>query len=267
MKRFLTSVVILLITFSCFSQELDVYKYVVIPYEFDFLNKHDKYRVNTLTRYLFKNEGFEVLYDNEEFPKELADNRCLGLYLGINNDSGIFTTKMSYILRDCSNQVLMETSQGRSRIKAYEKSYNQALRRAFTDIEAKNYSYQPTKQVVPETVVETVTETVPTEKVYDKVKVTVREEPTPVHKVVERKGTETIVTETTNAVLYAQPIKNGYQLVDSTPKIVMILLKTGAPNVYIVKGQDASLYKENGKWMLSKATNEGNAISTLNIRF
>ena len=64
MKRFLASVVFLLITFSCFSQDLNSYKYVVVPYKFDFLKKHDKYRVNTLMRHLFKKEGFIVLYDN-----------------------------------------------------------------------------------------------------------------------------------------------------------------------------------------------------------
>lgn len=260
MKRFLVSVVFLLITFSCFSQGLNSYKYVVVPYKFDFLGDHDKYRVNTLIRHLFKKEGFEVLYDNQEFPKDLFDDRCLGLYADINNDSSIFTSKMSIILRDCSNKVVMETQQGKSKIKAYQKSYNQALRRAFVDIEAKNYNYTPSKKT-PVAVVETPVEVV------ENVTVEVVEEQTPIDKTVVQNGTVTTVTETTEAVLYAQPIKNGYQLVDSTPRVVMILLKSGAPNVYIVKGQDATVYKENGKWMLSKVTSEGNAVSVLNVKF
>ena len=264
MKRFLVSVVFLLITFSCFSQDLNSYKYVVVPYKFDFLKDHDKYRVNTLVRYSFKKEGFEVLYDSEDFPKDLADDRCLALYMDINNDSSIFVTKMSIIFRDCSNQVVMETAQGRSRIKAYEKAYSQAFRRAFVEIEAKNYSYKPTKKTIKETpkvVVEAPVEAV------ENVEIKVVEEKTPIDKTVVQNGTVKTVTETTEAVLYAQPIKNGYQLVDSTPKVVMILLKSGAPNVYIVKGQDASVYKENGKWILSKVTSEGNVVSVLNIKF
>jgi len=252
MKRFLVSVVFLFITVSCFSQDLNSYKYVVVPYEFSFLSRHDAYRVNTLVRHLFKKEGFEVVYDNQPFPKDLADDRCLGLYADINNQSSLFTIKMSIELHDCSNQLFFETEVGTSKIKAYEKGYNEALRRAFATIEAKNYSYKPASKTIVEKVVETP---------IDEVEVEV--EAVEVEEVVEQATT----TNTSKTVLYAQPIKNGYQLVDSTPKVVMILLKTGAPNVYIVKGQDASVYKENGKWMLSKVTENGNEVSVLNVKF
>jgi len=47
----------------------------------------------------------------------------------------------------------------------------------------------------------------------------------------------------------------------------MILLKTGVSDVYLVKGEDAIVYKENGKWMLSKVTMSGNKVSPLNVKF
>lgn len=265
MKRFLASVVFLLITFSCFSQDLNSYKYVVVPYKFDFLKKHDKYRVNTLMRHLFKKKGFIVLYDNEQFPEELADDRCLALYTDITNDSNIFTTKMAIILRDCSNQTVMQTAFGRSKIKAYEKGYNQALRRAFEEIKSKNYTYTPKVKEVSTTETKTVEQT--QQNVAEDVKITVTEEQTPIKKTVVETETKTVITETKKLVLYAQPIENGYQLVDSTPKVIMVLLKTGVPNVYLVKGQDATVYKENGNWILSKATADGNVKSTLQIKF
>ena len=258
MKRLVASVVFLLIAFSCFSQELNNYKYVVIPYKFDFLKKHDQYRVNSLVRYLFKNEGFEVLYDTEKLPTDLTNDRCMALYVDVNNDSSIFITKMSILLRDCSNELVMETDFGKTKVKAYEEAYNIALREAFQDIEAKNYTYQPKEKVV---------ETVKTPKVTENVTITVTEEKVPVKEVVKETKTTKTVVETTKAMLYAQPIENGYQLVDSTPKVIMILLKTGVPNVYLVKGQDASVFKENGKWFLSTASSEGNVKSELNIKF
>ncbi|PTX60955.1 hypothetical protein C8N46_105111 [Kordia periserrulae] len=265
MKRFIASVLFVFITFSCFSQKLNSYKYVVIPYEFSFLKKHNKYRVNTLVRYLFKNEGFEVLYDSEDFPEELSSNRCLGLYADINSDSNIFTTKLAFVLRDCSNKIVLETPFGRSKVKAYEKAYSQALREAFETIKAENYTYQPKKKEVeippPPPPVQVV------EEMPDSVEVKVTEEKKPIQKTVEQTKTTTTVTETKKVVLYAQPIENGYQLVDTSPKVIMILLKTGVPNVYLVKGQDATVYKENGQWILSKATANGNAKSTLEIKF
>lgn len=282
MKRFLASVLFLFITFSCFSQELDQYKYVVVPYTFDFLKKHDKYRVNTLVRHLFKKEGFVVLYDNEDFPAELGKDRCMGLYADLKNESNIFTTKMAIVLRDCSNQVVMQTPFGRTKVKAYEKAYGLAIRSAFETIQAQNYSYQPKKKEmevppppppvvkvkeVKEEIVEVVEETESTVfKETPKKTKQVLDEMTPVTMKVE--AVEKVATSKSKKdVLYAQPIENGYQLVDSTPKVVMILLKSGVPNVYLVKGQDATVYKENGKWVLTKTSDSSTEKSVLNIKF
>jgi ribosomal protein S25 len=268
MKRLLASIICLFISISCFAQDLDSYKYVVVPYEFSFLNKHDQYRVNSLVRHLFKKEGFEVLYDTETFPKDLVDDRCLALYADISDDSGIFVTKSKIILRDCSNETVLESLEGRSRIKEYVKAYNETIRAAFVSVTAQKHAYKAvkkTKEVTP-----------PKVEVAEKVIVEVKKEvPTPVKTTPVKtmtvtespKVTTKTVTETTKSMLYAQPIDNGYQLVDSSPKVVMILLKTGVPNVYLVKGQDATVYKENGKWMLSKATSNGNEVSVLNVKF
>ncbi|MEM6687130.1 MAG: hypothetical protein AAF617_15220 [Bacteroidota bacterium] len=274
MKRFLASVLFLCITFSCFSQELNNYKYVVIPYKLNFLKKHNQYRVNTVVRHLFKQEGFQVLYDSEDFPTDLAEDRCLGLYADVNNESNIFTTKMSIILRDCSNKVVFETPYGRSKIKAYEPSYREALQRAFAAIKAENYSYQPKKkeEVPPPPPPVVVNET--PKKVTETKETVMEAKETIVEEVAEKTSQvpplKEVVQETAETVvemLYAQPIENGYQLVDRTPKVVMILLKSGVPNVYLVKGQDATVYKEDGKWMLSKSSGSGTQKSVLNIKF
>ncbi len=65
-------------------------------------------------------------------------------------------------------------------------------------------------------------------------------------------------------VLYAQKIDGGYQLVDSSPKIVMILFSTPKQDVFIVKGEDAIVFKENGNWFRS---NNSTAQEILNIKF
>lgn len=257
MKRFLLTILFLGITASCFSQKLDSYKYVVIPHEFGFLKKHDKYRVNSLVRFLFKKEGFQVLYNSETFPQDLANDRCLALYVDIDDDSGMFITKTKLILKDCSNQTILESIQGQSRTKAYKKAYSETIRDAFTTIKAQNYSYKPTtkKEVMKPVITETVTEK--TEKVTKEV--------VPVKDV--KTTATTPVQQVKSSVLYAQPLKNGFQLVDNTPKVVMVLLKTGISDVYLVKGKDAIVYKEKGKWMLSNVTTTGNQVSKLNLKF
>lgn len=284
MKRFLITTLFLCITASCFSQKLDSYKYVVIPYEFGFLKKHDQYRVNSLVRFLFKKEGFEVLYNSETFPQDLADDRCLALYVDIDDDSGMFITKTKLLLKDCANRIIFESEEGKSRIKAYEKAYNESLRDAFRSVKAQNYSYTPGKKekVIVETkpVVETPKATTDTKKgeyiaVKPKVEV-VKEEKKPVIKEVVKEtatikevktATTKAATKAKSSVLYAQPLENGYQLVDNTPKVVMVLLKTNIQDVYLVKGKDALVYKKDGKWLLSNVTDSGNEVRPLNVKF
>ena len=66
---------------------------------------------------------------------------------------------------------------------------------------------------------------------------------------------------------YAQEIKNGFQLVNSEPRIVMILLSTAAENVFIVKGKNAIVFKEDGFWYYSENNGELKERKTMNIKF
>src|SRR5690606_29612955 len=56
--------------------------------------------------------------------------------------------------------------------------------------------------------------------------------------------------EKSTAILYAQEIPNGYQLVDSTPKILLKIFKSSVPNVYTAVGDDKNgmVYNRDGKW-------------------
>src|SRR5690606_6747246 len=47
-----------------------------------------------------------------------------------------------------------------------------------------------------------------------------------------------------SGVLYAQAIENGFQLVDSSPKVVYKIKNTSMENVFLVEGKNATLYKK-----------------------
>jgi len=55
--------------------------------------------------------------------------------------------------------------------------------------------------------------------------------------------------------------------VDTTPKIVMVLLETPQSNVFIVKDQNAMVYQENGSWFISKNEDGKVTVEALNIKF
>ena len=70
-----------------------------------------------------------------------------------------------------------------------------------------------------------------------------------------------------NLSLYAQATNNGFQVVDNTPKVVMILLKTSKENTFIVKGENAIVYEEDGFWYISKNDGVKVSVERLDIKF
>ncbi len=70
-------------------------------------------------------------------------------------------------------------------------------------------------------------------------------------------------------VLYAQEISNGYQLVDSTPKIVLKIFNTAVPDVYTAKVEKGNgvVYKKDGKWFFEYYVGEEQTVKELNIKF
>ena len=276
------------VTMGAFAQtNLNSYKYVIVPNKFDFLKEKDQYQLNSLTNFLFNKYGFEALMEGESYPEDLAKNRCLALRSDVIKDSGMFKTKLSIEIKDCNDQVVFTSEVGESREKEYKTAYNQALREAFKSIEALNYKYKPSdkvtslevkespaknevaqeiqqlKQEIQNLKKEKEAEVVEVEKTAVRTPV-VKSEPRPIEDV------ETIqegVEQVLSSVLYAQEIQNGFQLVDSSPKVVYRIKQTGANNVFIVENKSAIIYKKGDSWVLEYYLNDTLQQESLNIKF
>ncbi|SKB78129.1 hypothetical protein SAMN05660776_2978 [Salegentibacter holothuriorum] len=130
-------------TMSAFAQNLDQYKYIIVPEKFEFSKEENEYQVNALTKFLFDKYGFETLMKGEEKPLDLQENYCLGLTANVKDHSGLFVTKLVVQLEDCRGSIVFETKEGRSRIKDFKDAHQEALRDAFTDIKELNYEFNP----------------------------------------------------------------------------------------------------------------------------
>src|SRR5690606_22984615 len=120
--------VVFLSTTTTFSQEsINDYKYVIIPTKYDFLKSDDQYQVNSLTKFLFNKYGFIAFMDNEEFPEDLINNRCLALYADVVDQNGFMKTKLQIDLKDCKNKLIQSSKVGETREKEYAKAYNLAI--------------------------------------------------------------------------------------------------------------------------------------------
>jgi len=263
-KKSLLLVLVIIANTVFAQQSLNDYKYIIVPKKYDFLKSEDQYQVNSLTKFLFKKEGFETLFDNESKPQELAINPCLGLVVRVNNKSNMFTTKLVIELVNCKNEIIVTSEEGKSKQKEYKKGHQEALRNAFKSISSLNYKYNPAKepnivkkeetvlQKEPAVIVE---EVIPATKVGEAVEkpVEVIEEPTPVQvEVIEtpQKIIEVKKEEVSSNLLYAQANAFGYQLVDSTPKVIYVLLKSSKADVYFLKNKSGIIFKDGEKWFV-----------------
>lgn len=127
----------ILVLFSIVSFAQKKHKYAIIPYQFSFVSEHDKYGLNSLTKSFLQSEGFEVYYDNEQFPEELSKNRCLSIVVEPFEIKALFMIKIVIDIKDCSNNLLMKSEIGVSREKEYKIAYNQSLRQALNSLKGK----------------------------------------------------------------------------------------------------------------------------------
>jgi len=263
------------------------YKYVIVPNTFDFLKEPDQYRLNTLTKLLFEKHGFTTIMEKDTFPDEAISNGCLALHADVLKESGVFNSKLKIELKDCQNNIVFVSNIGKSKEKSYEVAYNLALREAFKSFDTFKYQYKENEKILSYGKKDSQESIDEIEKLKEEIK-----------SLKEEKEEKEVITEVTNeavsvkkediketvqkeivvenavkkeaediAILYAQKADNGFQLVDSTPKVLYKIKKTGMQNVYLVEGKDAILYQLNSNWILEYYDNGKLQTKTLTIQF
>jgi len=278
--KFLTTMLACLFITSAFAQtELNNYKYIIVSKKFDFLKEANQYQLTDLSKFLFNKYGFQALIEGEEYPEDLIRNRCLALDADVMKGTGMFRTKLTITLTDCNDRLVYTSKIGESREKDYKVSYTEAVRDAFMSFEAMDYNYEPKAD---DTSAVTTDTAVTSEKLKEieqlKKEISTLKKEKEVEAVKENTATvesavtiteQVSISESTPAaeVLYAQAIKNGFQLVDSTPKVLYRIQKTQLNDVFLVEGKSAVVYKNGNQWILEIFENNRLKTEPLNIKF
>jgi hypothetical protein len=233
----------LLVSIAAFSQSINDYQYVIVPAKFDFLKENDTYRLNTLTKLLLQKYGFKSYLSTEELPEAVADKRCSVLYASLEKDNNFFMTKVKVVLKDCKEKLVYETDFGSSREKEYAPAYNQALRAAFRSFDKLNYKYTGKEEVAATTPV-------------------VPETPTP-------ESPSPNSENNPEVFFFAQPITNGFQVVNSEPRVIMRLFNTSQKNVFIgIKGDTHGVaILKNNQWFFEYYESGKLVSEPLKLRF
>jgi hypothetical protein len=289
-KKVTFVIVLIFISYASFSQNnVNDYKYVVVPNTFDFLKEPNQYRLNNLTKLLFEKYGFTVFMKDENLPDDALSNICLVLNSDVIKENGMFNTKLKVELKNCKGEVIYTSRLGESREKKYQVAYTLALREAFNSFEVLNYSYQENPAILAYGAPKSKANDDEIEKLKEEIsllkeekenlKVETKALPTVVKpavvavavesspKVVEPAIIEAIPDTEKPNILFAQPIINGFQLVDNTPKVIYKIRKTGMINVYLVEGQQAIIYQLDANWIIEYYENEKLKSQILNIKF
>lgn len=232
MKKYLLLFALLYSAFL-FSQNVSTYRYIVVPEKFSFLKEANMYNLNALTKMVFEKQGYEVYYTNDVLPQDLAENRCKALYADMVENNNLFVTKIKVELKDCKNQTVYVSEEGTSREKEFAKAYVQAFREVGRSLEI--LKSKPKNEVL-----NTETES----------------------KIEAEKAIVSLQ-------LFAQPISNGFQLVDSAPKVVMKLFKTSISNFYIGQkdSQQGVVFNKNNQWYFEYYQNDKLVSEKMEIKF
>lgn len=134
MTRFLLLSISLFLATNAISQNtnLSEYSYVIVPEQYDFLKDKDQYQLNSMSKFYFEKSGFNA-YLADSAPNA---NRCDGLYASVEELQSVFGTKLQIVLKDCNDKEIYRSQEGKSKYKEYDKTYQDALRKAFSSIEA-----------------------------------------------------------------------------------------------------------------------------------
>ncbi|MGA9239941.1 hypothetical protein [Robiginitalea sp.] len=269
--------------------QLDSYKYILVPKKFEGFKYENQFRTSTQIKFLFSQNGYTAIYE-DQIPTDLAEDPCKAVRVMLIDDSSLLATKVRLGLRDCNGAVVYESGEGKSKTKDYELAYREAIDGAFKDLEELPYSYIPPeavleslaaqKDIVPAQGAAT-GETLGTAGVAQEDVAPEVSDANPVRKEAEMAATAAVAAASTAStpmdeskdaqqdvapvsgtavsletaageeIWYAQETANGYQLVDSTPKIRMKLVKTAQKDTYIATVDDEAMgmvYKKEGQW-------------------
>lgn len=249
---------LILLLFSsavCFGQSISNYKYVIIPAKFSAQKKPGQFGLNELTRQFMQKNGYTAYLDSEILPAEVIRDNCNKIYVNVLEDNTLRKTRLWVEIKDCTNKVLFTSARGESLEKDNRVAYNQALRAAFKSFDKPEFKYDPSAKQhenTPGPALSKITEAVAPQKAG-----------------VEPGTRSQASVGPPGDVLNAQPIENGYQLVDTTPKIVLKMFTTSNPDVFIGEADNAKgvVTKKSGKWFFEYYEQKTLVVKPLNIKF
>lgn len=236
MKKIITLLLLLAGT-GAFAQELNGFKYLIVPERYEFQKAKGEYDINDLAQKMFEKYGFTVLTNNAQYPTDLSLDRCKALYADI-EESGVLHTNLTIIFRDCSGKTIYSSIDGRSKLKDKRKAYYQALREASQSLAGLDYKYSGDAGATAKTVDGTV--------------------PAAAARAVNNPNQ-----------LTAKATNYGYELLDAKGAHFLKMYKTSQPDSYSAQMETINglVFKKGNEWFFEYFIDDKAVSQKLDIRF
>lgn len=208
-----------LVTLFCFfyltlnAQEKPI---LLIERKYDFQKEENEYNVNNMLKGILIND-FQILFDDESLPVQVANNRCLAYKLNLVDKSNMFLTKISFDIKDCQNNLIYTSAEIKSREKDIQKAYIEVM--TMLSSETKKF-----KVYLIQNKIKPINETTSSDK-------------------------NIVLSE--NSAIEKIDNKEGFVLLDSDKKFMLQAKKTSNPTLFIAEKIEKKgvLYYLNNQWL------------------
>jgi len=176
---------------------------VIIPNTLQAQRGDEDYQLKTFLKYALDKRGIVSVFASD-LTKDQISMPCNYFFADVVEENDLFATILKITISDCQKKIVSASNFGVSKEKEYKKAYQMAFREAEKSL---------------------VVNFIPTQIIDKQI------ESTP--KPVDEKSTKEV--SQTNSVLYAQPINNGFQLINDKPEVVCKIYKTSQPKNFIIQ--------------------------------
>jgi hypothetical protein len=134
MKNF-SILTLIFLSITSFAQQN---KTIIISNKYEFQKEKNTYNINNMLKAILVSNNYQVFFEDEILPAEIAQNRCNALTGVLLDISNLFVTKLKFQILDCNNYLLFETEEVRTKEKDLQNAYIETIK--LLSPELKKYS-------------------------------------------------------------------------------------------------------------------------------
>jgi|694.fasta_scaffold01221_35 hypothetical protein len=176
---------------------------IIVPNQLSAQRNADDYQLRTFLKLALEKRGFKTTFESD-LSKEELNKPCDFIYADVVEENRMMSTRLKITVADCQKKIISASEFGSSKEKEFKKAYQLAFREAEKSLVV-NFDQKQAIEVNPSQAQTTVSQDINT------------------------------ATQDKGILLYAQPIANGYQLINEKPEIICKIFNTSQPKTFIVQ--------------------------------